>query len=96
MVKADAHVPAVSAASLVAKAYRDALMQDLHATYPHFGWDANAGYGTPAHLAALRLHGPSPLHRMVFVATALSGGQKARKGARAVQMMLDPGQIPHG
>ena len=89
MVRADARVPAVSAASLVAKAYRDALMCQLHTTYPQFGWDANVGYGTPAHLAALRLHGPSPLHRSVFVATALNGGQKARKDTQAVALMPD-------
>jgi ribonuclease HII len=81
LVKADAQIPAVSAASLVAKVYRDALMRDLHASYPAFAWTHNAGYGTPAHLAALRRHGPSPLHRTAFVTTALSGGQKARRNA---------------
>jgi ribonuclease HII len=92
LVKADALVPAVSAASLVAKVYRDALMRDLHATYPAFAWRHNVGYGTPTHLAALRRHGPTPLHRTVFVTTALSGGQKARRNAHELQevaLMLD-------
>ena len=87
MVKADAHVPAVSAASLIAKVHRDALMTLLHEQYPAFGWNENAGYGTPLHLAALRAHGPSPLHRRVFVATALSGGQRARRTGPATHSL---------
>jgi ribonuclease HII len=75
LVKADAQVPAVSAASLVAKAYRDALMRSLHQHHPAYAWEANAGYGTPAHLAALRVHGACAHHRRLFVATAL--GHKA-------------------
>ncbi len=79
MVKADARVPAVAAASLVAKVYRDALMADLHERYPAFAWARNAGYGTAVHLAALHAHGPCPEHRTLFVKTALNGGQRARK-----------------
>jgi ribonuclease HII len=79
LVKADALVPAVAAASLVAKVYRDMLMAALHGDYPTFGWDENAGYGTAAHLAALRITGACPEHRTQFVATSLSGGQRARK-----------------
>jgi ribonuclease HII len=78
LVDADARVPAVSAASLVAKVHRDALMARLHHQHPAFGWEQNVGYGTAAHLAALRTHGPTPEHRMAFVATALGGGSKAR------------------
>ena len=82
LVKADALVPAVAAASLVAKVYRDGLMAALHGCYPAFGWRENAGYGTAAHLAALRLVGACPEHRTLFVTTALSGGQRARKGGK--------------
>lgn len=82
LVKADARVPAVAAASLVAKVHRDALMTTLHTSYPAFSWNENAGYGTPAHLAALRDVGACPEHRTVFVTTALSGGQRARKGSK--------------
>lgn len=71
LVDADALVPAVSAASLVAKVYRDALMRAMHTRHPAYAWEANAGYGTPAHLAALRAHGPCEHHRRDFVATAL-------------------------
>lgn len=83
LVKADALVPAVSAASLVAKVYRDTLMCELHQRHAVFAWNENAGYGTPAHLAALREHGPCAEHRTLFVSTALSGGQKARRSRRA-------------
>lgn len=79
LVKADALVPAVSAASLVAKAYRDHLMATLGAAHSVYGWAENAGYGSPVHLAALRAHGSCSEHRTLFVATALSGGQRARK-----------------
>ncbi|HLZ22322.1 MAG TPA: ribonuclease HII [Ktedonobacterales bacterium] len=84
LVKADAQIPAVSAASLVAKVYRDALMCELHVQYSAFAWNRNAGYGTPAHLAALRTYGPCAEHRTLFVTTALTGGQKARRQRRPV------------
>lgn len=77
LVRADALVPAVAAASLVAKVHRDTLMRTLHARHPHYAWDSNVGYGTAAHLAALRTHGPSPEHRDQFVRTAL-GHQSPR------------------
>lgn len=77
LVRADALVPAVSAASLVAKVHRDTLMAGLHERFPLFGWVHNVGYGTPAHLAALRAHGPTPEHRELFVATALGEGHRA-------------------
>jgi ribonuclease HII len=89
LVRADALVPAVSAASLVAKVYRDALMCTLHHRHTTYAWDQNAGYGTPAHLAALREHGPCAEHRTVFVTTALTGGQKAkRRQAGTTQIAL--------
>lgn len=72
LVKADAQIPEVAAASLVAKVYRDELMAELHKESPVFGWDRNAGYGTVSHLAALREYGPAPQHRTVFVRTALA------------------------
>jgi ribonuclease HII len=83
--KADALVPAVSAASLLAKVYRDDLMRALATTYPHYGWERNAGYGAAMHLAALREHGSCAEHRTLFVTSALSGGQKAKRAARPIQ-----------
>jgi ribonuclease HII len=78
MVKADALVPEVAAASLVAKVYRDGMMAALHQQFPMFGWDRNAGYGTASHVAALSAHGSVPPHRTCFVRTALSGGRQRR------------------
>lgn len=71
LVRADAQIPAVAAASLVAKVHRDALMRALHKRHPQYGWNTNVGYGTAAHLAALRAHGPCFEHRDQFVRTAL-------------------------
>ena len=80
--KADALVPAVSAASLLAKVYRDDLMRTLATQHPHYNWERNAGYGSSTHLVALREHGPCVEHRTLFVTTALSGGQKAKRAAK--------------
>lgn len=66
VVQADATVPCVSAASILAKVYRDALMADLAQTFPHYGWASNAGYGSAAHMAALVQHGVTPHHRVSF------------------------------
>lgn len=70
IVGGDAVEPCISAASIVAKEHRDRLMRDHARTHPHYGWDRNVGYGTPEHLTALRLHGPSPLHRRSFAPVA--------------------------
>ena len=71
-VKADSLVPAVAAASIVAKVYRDGLMAAFHSQFPVYGWDRNAGYCTWEHVAALRAFGPCVYHRSAFVASALS------------------------
>jgi ribonuclease HII len=94
--KADALVPAVSAASLLAKVYRDDLMCALATQHPHYGWERNAGYGAPIHLAALREHGPCVEHRTLFVTTALSGGQKAKRAEvrRAARRIQTPELLP--
>lgn len=57
---------AISAASILAKVYRDALMLDLHRQWPLYGFDRHKGYPTPAHLSALAEHGPCPAHRRSF------------------------------
>lgn len=66
IVGGDALEPCISAASIIAKEHRDALMRAAALEHPHYGWAKNKGYGTPDHLAALREHGPSPLHRRSF------------------------------
>ncbi len=62
----DALVPAISAASIVAKVVRDAEMVALEARYPGYGFAQHKGYGTAAHREALRRLGPTPLHRRSF------------------------------
>ena len=56
----------ISAASVIAKVYRDSIMDSLHRSYPMYGFMRHKGYGTAAHLTALREHGPSPVHRLTF------------------------------
>lgn len=70
IVGGDATQPCISAASIIAKEWRDRLMLEAAAAYPHYGWERNKGYGTAEHLAALREHGPSPLHRRSFAPVA--------------------------
>ncbi|MDZ4202761.1 MAG: ribonuclease HII [Gallionella sp.] len=66
IVKGDSKVAAISAASILAKTARDELMLQLHEQYPHYGFDGHKGYPTAAHLAALREHGVSNVHRRSF------------------------------
>ena len=66
IVKGDAKVAAISAASILAKVHRDRLCLELHARHPQYGFDGHKGYPTPAHLAALREHGVCPQHRRSF------------------------------
>jgi len=66
VIKGDALVPAISAASILAKTARDADLLRLHALYPQYGFDQHKGYGTPLHIDRLREHGPCPEHRRSF------------------------------
>lgn len=66
VVKGDAKIPAISAASILAKTARDAQMYALAARHPQYGFERHKGYGTPEHLAALRRHGALPEHRRGF------------------------------
>lgn len=72
IVQGDALVPAISAASILAKVHRDRLCAQLHAQYPQYGFDRHKGYGTAEHLQALAEHGPSPWHRSSFAPVARS------------------------
>lgn len=64
--KADSKVPAVMAASVIAKVIRDRAMRSLHAQYPDYGFASHKGYPTAAHVAAVDMLGPSPVHRLSF------------------------------
>ena len=66
IIKGDRDVPAISAASIIAKTARDAMLVALVRDYPMYGVARHKGYGTPEHLAALDLHGPCPHHRKTF------------------------------
>ena len=66
IIEGDARVSAISAASILAKTHRDAMMEGLDRSYPGFKLAIHKGYGTAAHLAALREQDPSPLHRRSF------------------------------
>ena len=66
VVKGDAKVAAISAASILAKVQRDLWCADLHAQFPHYGFAAHKGYPTAEHLDALQRHGPCAAHRRSF------------------------------
>jgi ribonuclease HII len=66
VIGGDALHPCISAASIIAKEFRDRLMIAAAEQYPQYGWERNKGYGTAEHLAALRQYGPTPLHRRSF------------------------------
>lgn len=70
IVGGDGLEPAISAASIIAKEWRDRLMVEAAQEHPHFGWERNKGYGTAEHMEALRIHGPCPYHRQSFAPVA--------------------------
>jgi ribonuclease HII len=70
VVKGDRDVAAISAASILAKTTRDAMLVELDRAWPQYGFAQHKGYGTPAHLAALQRHGPCPAHRRSFAPVA--------------------------
>ena len=67
VVKGDSLSANIAAASVLAKVTRDDLMVEMARQYPEYGFEIHKGYGTKAHYAALREHGPSPIHRMTFL-----------------------------
>jgi len=66
VVDGDATCLSIAAASIVAKVVRDRIMERLDGVWPQYGFAKHKGYGTPEHLAALRAHGPCPLHRRTY------------------------------
>ncbi|MEM8726209.1 MAG: ribonuclease HII [Pseudomonadota bacterium] len=70
IVGGDGIEPAISAASIIAKEHRDRIMIAAAEEYPHYGWERNKGYPSAEHKEALRIHGPTPLHRHSFAPVA--------------------------
>jgi len=66
ITKGDQVSMSISAASVIAKVYRDRIMRSYHSLFPEYGFLQNKGYGTSRHLAALKHLGPSPVHRLTF------------------------------
>jgi len=83
LVKGDTRCAAIAAASILAKTRRDELMLAADRDFPEYGFARHKGYGTAAHLAALRRHGPSPLHRRSFAPVRQSLGGDATGAAPA-------------
>ncbi len=75
IIKGDGKFHSIAAASVLAKTYRDAYMEEQHARFPHYCWDSNKGYPTVAHREAIRIYGSCELHRKSF--TLLSDEQLA-------------------
>ena len=73
-VGGDSRIYSIACASIVAKVARDRLMKSLARRHPAYGWEANAGYGTPRHISALREVGLTPHHRVLFCRGVLSDG----------------------
>ena len=67
IVKGDAKSVSIAAASIIAKVTRDRMMEEYDAVYPGYGFAAHKGYGTKAHIEALKELGPSPIHRRTFI-----------------------------
>lgn len=82
VVDGDALVPVISAASILAKTFRDDLMDRLDRRYPAYNFAKHKGYGTAEHLEALRLHGPCRLHRLTFRKVL---PEEAGKGAACIR-----------
>ena len=84
IIGGDRLIPSISAASILAKVYRDRLMQSMHHLYPDYGFDRHKGYPTPQHLERLRALGPCPIHRKSFapVRAACAGAGVAPDAAK--------------
>ena len=82
IVRGDARVKAISAASILAKVHRDRLCDQLHLEFPHYGFASHKGYGTPEHMEALQRHGACVHHRRSFSPVAAAFARMAGEGVR--------------
>lgn len=67
IIKGDAKSVSIAAASIVAKVTRDRMMEEYDKVLPEYGFASNKGYGSTAHIEALKKYGPSPIHRKTFI-----------------------------
>lgn len=67
IIKGDAKVYSISAASIIAKVTRDRMMKEYDEIYPEYGFAGHKGYGTAKHIQAIKIYGPCPLHRKTFI-----------------------------
>ena len=67
IIKGDAKSLSIGAASIVAKVTRDRIMREMDGIYPEYGFAGHKGYGTAAHVEALKTYGPCPIHRRSFI-----------------------------
>lgn len=67
IIKGDEKIQEIALASIIAKAYRDTLMKKMADAYPAYGFENHVGYGTKAHYEAIKINGPTPLHRRSFL-----------------------------
>jgi ribonuclease HII len=88
LIKGDARSVSIAAASILAKTYRDARMEEWDTVYPQYGLARHKGYATPDHLEALRRHGASPLHRHSFAPVRDAGCWAT--GAIQIALLPDP------
>lgn len=82
LVKGDQVCASIAAASILAKVERDSYMREQALIYPEYGFETHVGYGTPRHLAALRKHGFTPLHRRSFMKGVDYGEYNGRRASR--------------
>lgn len=91
LIHGDARSISIAAASILAKVERDRLMREYDRQYPEYGFAAHKGYGTPEHRAALRLHGPTPLHRFSFAPVRDARCWAANATQEPLPLALPPG-----
>ena len=80
LVKGDSRSVSIAAASIVAKVARDKYMEEMHEKYPVYKFSSNKGYGTKVHREALKLHGPTPIHRRSFRGVLQEAHEENRYG----------------
>jgi ribonuclease HII len=91
LIKGDAKSVSIAAASILAKTHRDMRMLEWDAVYPLYRLAQHKGYATPEHLEALRLHGPTPLHRHSFLPVRVAGCWAAGAVQEALPLDIWPG-----